>query len=145
MKNVRPIVLWACAIILGVAAGLNYVRIGAKQQEHSRIESERIGFKSPEDYTTVASLLDETDLQALTDQQLETLARTASAKGNAPDYVAGVLYNVHNESLAERLIPIAGTLKRTIPTHPLMVSMAETWKKNGCPKAAADLDQMLKQ
>ena len=139
MKSTRPIVLWICAAVLGIAAGLNYVRLFRWRSANVERQASTYGFVNSEDYTEVAAMLDDLRITKLSDSQLALLAKYASATGHGPEYVVGVLDNFYNDAIALKTLPIARTLCKTIPNHPIVLSLADDWAQHGCLRASREL------
>ncbi len=132
-KQVRPKVLWICAAILGIAAGLNFYRLSRANLGPVSIPS---GFESRQEYGQIAELLDNADIKSLTTGQVSLLDRLSNGPGITSHYVLGILANIHNDQLAQSLLPIADKATKKNPSHPIALNLPENWVKNGCPVAS---------
>ena len=135
----RPVVLWVCAVILGMAAGLNYIRTNYARGTAYADQAQARGFGSGSDYVEIAAMLDDNRITSLSDHQRDLLTRYAEGSKTAPQYVAGILQNVRDDRLALELVPLARTLRRRIPDFPILASLPDIWENGGCSTAAAAL------
>jgi len=136
---VRPLVLWACAAILGVAAGLNYVRLSLSSVSAYAATAQSRGFDSAEDFLKVGDMLDNPRIRSLTTEQLALLTKYSTGRGVSCQYVAGVLEHIVDDGTAQKTVPMTAALFQRIPEHPILQGLAKTWDRNACHRAAAAL------
>ncbi|HVT14438.1 MAG TPA: hypothetical protein VHE55_19405 [Fimbriimonadaceae bacterium] len=137
----RPIILWCCAGLLGAAAGLNYARLNHAGSDELAGQAHSIGFASASDFSTVARMMDGGKIRILRATDLAVLQKYADAPGHTADFVAAALSNIADETAAERVVPLAASLRKRSPGCLIIANLPNDWRKQGCAKAA---DQLVK-
>lgn len=139
----RPVILWCCAGLLGAAAGLNYIRLNNAASNGLANQALGIGFASASDFTTVARMMDGGKIRSVAPGDLVVLERYATAPGHTADFIAAALSNIADESAAERVIPLAVSLRKRSPGCLIVADLPTDWRKQGCGKAADQLVKLL--
>jgi len=139
---IRPFVLWGIAIVLGSTAGLNLARTRAAAQTRDQKAAVQLGFESGPDKNRIFVLLDTPKIVRLSSDDEKLLDKYSSAPGNAPEFVAGVLDNIADDSTALRVVPLAQKLKQRLPKHVVLVGLPDKWESSGCHQAAQQLHQL---
>src|SRR5579864_9538107 len=104
IKPTRVVILWLCAAVLGLAAGLNYARLAWVRGGAFAQQAKMQGFDSGSDYSQIASMMGNYSINSMDGGQVNLLEKYAQRKGMPSQYVAGILTNVSSDDLALRLV-----------------------------------------
>src|SRR5690242_2911100 len=127
MASKRPLVLWTCAALLGVAAGINLAVWKHNGYGITDTAARQRGFENGADEEVIAEMLDNSRIKHISSKQMVVLTKYATGPRNTPNYVAGVLMDIADDDEAAKVIPLVRLMRARQPQNVLLNKMPERW------------------
>jgi hypothetical protein len=138
--QVRTVVLWITAAVLGCAAGLQTRSQFLSVPEAGGSEAANMGFASRNDFLQMSALLDNGPIKSLDSRSLELLNHYVQVDGPPRSFVSAALTNISTSEAAAAAIGVAKQLHDRFGASSGAEQVIQEWGKNGLEGPAKELD-----